>query len=62
MQELWFLVTRWQWLLPFALNQSGSFVYYLTLGTAGLCLLNLTVTPSSFSSSSSSPSSSSLPR
>lgn len=36
--ELLFLLTRWQWLLPFAINQCGSLVYYVTLGTADLAM------------------------
>jgi len=35
-QELKFLVGRPQWLVAFLLNQCGSLVYYLLLGTAGM--------------------------
>mmetsp|Transcript_46904 Transcript_46904/g.73415 ORF Transcript_46904/g.73415 Transcript_46904/m.73415 type:complete len:117 (+) Transcript_46904:669-1019(+) len=36
--ELWFLLTRWQWLLPFVINQCGSLVYYITLGSADISM------------------------
>lgn len=34
--ELWFLITNWRYLLPFVANQSGSVIYYITLGSADL--------------------------
>ncbi|XJO71864.1 hypothetical protein BDV3_001301 [Batrachochytrium dendrobatidis] len=36
--ELWFLGTRWQYVLPLAVNLSGSTVYYYTLGDADISL------------------------
>ncbi|RIA92997.1 transmembrane protein [Glomus cerebriforme] len=36
--EIWFLVTRWQYIVPLLLNLSGSIVYYYTLGQADLSL------------------------
>ncbi|KAI7869518.1 hypothetical protein BDF14DRAFT_1782218 [Spinellus fusiger] len=36
--ELRFLFTRWQYVLPLALNLSGSVVYYYTLGKADLSM------------------------
>eukprot|EP00123_Amoebidium_parasiticum_P005274 comp16506_c0_seq1/m.14519 comp16506_c0_seq1/g.14519 ORF comp16506_c0_seq1/g.14519 comp16506_c0_seq1/m.14519 type:complete len:137 (-) comp16506_c0_seq1:334-744(-) len=36
--ELWFLVTRWQYIIPFIINQSGSLLYYMTLGQADISL------------------------
>ncbi|CAG8623535.1 13439_t:CDS:2, partial [Acaulospora colombiana] len=36
--EIWFLVTRWQFIIPLLLNLSGSVVYYHTLGRADLSL------------------------
>ncbi|ORX91449.1 transmembrane protein [Basidiobolus meristosporus CBS 931.73] len=36
--EIWFLITRWQYVLPLAINLSGSVVYYYTLGKADLSL------------------------
>ncbi|KAI9491111.1 putative methyltransferase-domain-containing protein [Zychaea mexicana] len=33
--ELFYLLTRWQYILPLALNLSGSVVYYYTLGKSG---------------------------
>ena len=36
--EIWFLCTNWRYLIPFALNQSGSLVYYLTLASADISL------------------------
>ncbi|CAG8661066.1 6600_t:CDS:2, partial [Paraglomus brasilianum] len=36
--EIWFLVTRWQYIVPLILNLSGSVVYYYTLGQADLSL------------------------
>eukprot|EP00842_Homolaphlyctis_polyrhiza_P002377 jgi/Hompol1/313/HPOL_002462-RA len=36
--ELWFLATRWQFVVPLAVNLSGSTVYYWMLGNADLSL------------------------
>ncbi|KAI8928667.1 hypothetical protein BC831DRAFT_447496 [Entophlyctis helioformis] len=36
--EAWFLATRWQYVVPLAINLSGSTVYYYTLGDADLSL------------------------
>ncbi|GBC04480.1 hypothetical protein RclHR1_00570036 [Rhizophagus clarus] len=36
--EIWFLITRWQYVIPLLLNLSGSIVYYYTLGQADLSL------------------------
>ncbi|KAI8371270.1 hypothetical protein EDC96DRAFT_587243 [Choanephora cucurbitarum] len=36
--ELKFLFTRWQYVLPLALNLSGSVVYYYTLGKSNMSL------------------------
>ncbi|KAG9286242.1 hypothetical protein G9A89_014228 [Geosiphon pyriformis] len=36
--EVWFLFTRWQYIIPLLLNLSGSTVYYITLGQADLSL------------------------
>ncbi|KAH6576411.1 hypothetical protein BASA60_004522 [Batrachochytrium salamandrivorans] len=36
--EIWFLGTRWQYVLPLAVNLCGSTVYYYTLGDADLSL------------------------
>ncbi|CAG8775919.1 4136_t:CDS:2, partial [Acaulospora morrowiae] len=32
--EIWFLATRWQFIVPLLLNLGGSVVYYYTLGHA----------------------------
>lgn len=37
-RELFFLLTRWQYVLPFALNQAGSVLYVAVLQTAELSL------------------------
>lgn len=34
--ELKFLVTRWQYIVPFLLNQSGSLLYFFTLQKTAL--------------------------
>ncbi|KAI8829666.1 hypothetical protein BC829DRAFT_149082 [Chytridium lagenaria] len=34
--EYWFLLTRWQYVVPLAINLSGSMVYYYTLGQSDL--------------------------
>ncbi|KAI8147087.1 hypothetical protein BJV82DRAFT_376105 [Fennellomyces sp. T-0311] len=36
--ELIYLLTRWQYILPLALNLSGSVVYYYTLGKSEMSL------------------------
>ncbi|KAL2918249.1 hypothetical protein HK105_202176 [Polyrhizophydium stewartii] len=36
--EAWFLATRWQYVVPLAINLSGSTVYYYMLGEADLSL------------------------
>ncbi|ORZ12815.1 hypothetical protein BCR42DRAFT_378909 [Absidia repens] len=36
--ELKYLLTRWQYVLPLALNLSGSVVYYYTLGKSDMSL------------------------
>ncbi|RHZ77837.1 hypothetical protein Glove_172g37 [Diversispora epigaea] len=36
--EFWYLLTRWQYVVPLLLNLSGSVVYYYTLGQADLSL------------------------
>ncbi|XP_023725914.1 transmembrane protein 234 homolog [Cryptotermes secundus] len=36
--EIQYLVCRWQYLLPFILNQFGSVLYYITLRTSDLTL------------------------
>ncbi|KAJ1973704.1 hypothetical protein H4R35_003980 [Dimargaris xerosporica] len=36
--ETWYLLTRWQYVLPLAINLSGSLVYYYTLSKAELTL------------------------
>jgi drug/metabolite transporter (DMT)-like permease len=36
--EVKYLACRWQYLLPFFLNQCGSVLYYITLGTSDLTL------------------------
>lgn len=36
--ELIFLVRRWQYVVPFLINQSGSLLYYLTIGQADISL------------------------
>ncbi|KAF9345169.1 hypothetical protein BGX26_003453, partial [Mortierella sp. AD094] len=36
--EYWYLFTRWQYVVPLALNLCGSVVYYYTLGKADLSL------------------------
>ncbi|KAJ1967853.1 hypothetical protein IWQ62_001592 [Dispira parvispora] len=36
--ETWFLLTRWQYIVPLAINLSGSMVYYYTLGKSDLSL------------------------
>ncbi|CAG8651120.1 2413_t:CDS:2 [Ambispora leptoticha] len=33
--EVWYLITKWQYIVPLLLNLSGSVVYYYTLGQAG---------------------------
>ena len=33
--ELWFLFSNWRYTLPFAINQCGSLMYYITLGGSG---------------------------
>ncbi|KAJ1994340.1 hypothetical protein H4R33_000301 [Dimargaris cristalligena] len=38
LSEMWYLLTRWQYVLPLALNLSGSMVYYYTLGKSDLSL------------------------
>mmetsp|Transcript_1573 Transcript_1573/g.3342 ORF Transcript_1573/g.3342 Transcript_1573/m.3342 type:complete len:131 (+) Transcript_1573:90-482(+) len=38
LSELIFLFSRWQYLVPFLINQCGSLVYYLTLGDADISL------------------------
>ncbi|KAI9342601.1 hypothetical protein BDR26DRAFT_859236 [Obelidium mucronatum] len=37
--EYWFLLTRWQYVLPLAINLSGSAVYYYTLGNSNLSMI-----------------------
>ena len=37
-RKVFFLATRWRYMLPFALNQMGSVVYFYTLGQADLSL------------------------
>ncbi|KAJ3285822.1 hypothetical protein HDU79_007050 [Rhizoclosmatium sp. JEL0117] len=39
LQEQWFLLTRWQYILPLAINLSGSAVYYYTLGNSNLSMI-----------------------
>ncbi|KAG0261194.1 hypothetical protein DFQ27_003103 [Actinomortierella ambigua] len=36
--EYWYLFTRWQYVIPLALNLCGSVVYYHTIGKADLSL------------------------
>jgi multidrug transporter EmrE-like cation transporter len=36
--EMKFLITRWQYIVPFAMNQSGSVLYVLTLQDTDLSL------------------------
>lgn len=36
--ELKFLALRWQYLVPFLVNQTGSVLYYLTIGQADISL------------------------
>ncbi|KAI8819882.1 uncharacterized protein EV422DRAFT_89925 [Fimicolochytrium jonesii] len=36
--ETWYLVTRWQYVLPLAINLSGSVLYYKTLGESDLSI------------------------
>ncbi|XP_021921914.1 transmembrane protein 234 homolog isoform X2 [Zootermopsis nevadensis] len=36
--EIYYLVCRWQYMIPFILNQCGSVLYYITLGTSDLTL------------------------
>ena len=36
--EVKFLILNWKYLFPFALNQSGSLIYYYTLGSADISL------------------------
>ncbi|KAL4235975.1 hypothetical protein ACF0H5_004363 [Mactra antiquata] len=36
--ELWFLITTWQYLVPFIINQAGSVLYYITLASSDLTL------------------------
>ncbi|EKX40005.1 hypothetical protein GUITHDRAFT_154282 [Guillardia theta CCMP2712] len=38
LNELIFLITRPAWLIPFLLNQCGSLLYYLTLGSADVSM------------------------
>lgn len=38
LMEVQFLVLRWQYALPFLLNQSGSLLYYFTLSQADISL------------------------
>ena len=38
LSELWFLALRWQYAVPFLINQSGSVLYYLTIGQADISL------------------------
>ncbi|KAJ1556542.1 hypothetical protein HK405_002576, partial [Cladochytrium tenue] len=37
--ETWFLLSSWRFVLPFAINLSGSAVYYYTLGRSRLSLV-----------------------
>jgi len=34
--ENWFLLSRWQYVIPFAINLSGSVMYYLALGNSDI--------------------------
>jgi drug/metabolite transporter (DMT)-like permease len=36
--ELWYLLTRWQYLLPMSINLSGSSLFYYLLGDAQLSI------------------------
>mmetsp|Transcript_13590 Transcript_13590/g.31529 ORF Transcript_13590/g.31529 Transcript_13590/m.31529 type:complete len:143 (-) Transcript_13590:133-561(-) len=38
LSEIFFLLTRWQYVVPFAINQCGSLVYYLSLGDADISM------------------------
>lgn len=38
LREVKYLACRWQYMLPFILNQCGSVLYYITLGTSDLTL------------------------
>lgn len=47
-RELLFLVTRWQYLVPFGLNQAGSVLYVVVLRSAELSLVVPVVNSLSF--------------
>ena len=38
LSELVFLALRWQYVVPFLINQSGSVLYYITIGQADISL------------------------
>ncbi|XP_066591950.1 transmembrane protein 234 homolog [Prorops nasuta] len=38
LKEAYFLITNWKYILPFLVNQMGSVIYFLTLGSTDISL------------------------